>query len=146
MTSRAPVPATDYDPYEDENVRDPCPGYRMLRDSGPVACLGRHDLYTLSRHANVSGALSDWQTFTSADGVTMNDAINEGGGARPCPRIPLPIRPCARCWTSRSIRLGDMGSVTNRRSGIIIKESAPRMWKVVRRARADSSSPGSTTK
>jgi cytochrome P450 len=79
MTSRAPVPATDYDLYADENLRDPYPGYRMLRDSGPVAYLRRHNLYTLSRHADVSAALSDWQTFTSADGVTMNDAINKGG-------------------------------------------------------------------
>jgi cytochrome P450 len=72
----APVFETDYDPYADENLGDPFPGYRMLRDGGTVAHLRRHNLYALPRYADVSAALSDWQTFTSANGQTMNDLIN----------------------------------------------------------------------
>ena len=79
MTTRATVHETDYDPYADENLCDPFAGYRMLRDSGPVAYLRLHDLYALSRYADVSAALTDWPTFTSAEGVAMNDVINGGG-------------------------------------------------------------------
>jgi hypothetical protein len=48
----------------------------MLRDGGPVANLRRHHLYALPRYADVSAALSDWQTFTSASGQAMHDVIN----------------------------------------------------------------------
>ena len=79
MTNRPEIPETDYDPYTDENLRDPFPGYRMLRRLGPVVYLGRHDLYALSRHADVSAALSDWETFSPADGMALNSIINDAG-------------------------------------------------------------------
>lgn len=79
MTTRTTVPETDYDLYADENLRDPFAGYRELRDRGPVVLIRRYGLYALPRYGNVSAALSDWQTFSSADGVAMNEVINTAG-------------------------------------------------------------------
>jgi len=56
---------------------DPWPMYRALRDHDPVHHVvphGRpaHDYYVLSRHADVWAAARDHETFSSAQGLTVN--------------------------------------------------------------------------
>ncbi|ETW22742.1 cytochrome P450 [Mycobacterium gastri] len=60
-----------------ETWRNPWPMYRALRDHDPVHHVvppGRpdHDYYVLSRHADVWAAARDHQTFSSAQGLTVN--------------------------------------------------------------------------
>lgn len=55
---------------------DPWPMYRALRDHDPVHHVvpddPEHDYYVLSRHADVFAAARDHQTFSSAQGLTVN--------------------------------------------------------------------------
>ncbi|MEH3138630.1 MAG: cytochrome P450 [Mycobacterium kyogaense] len=56
---------------------DPWPMYRALRDHDPVhhvvpADRPEHDYYVLSRHADIWSAARDHQTFSSAQGLTVN--------------------------------------------------------------------------
>lgn len=60
-----------------ETWSDPWPMYRALRDHDPVHHVvpaGRpdHDYYVLSRHADVWAAARDHETFSSAQGLTVN--------------------------------------------------------------------------
>ena len=56
--------------------RDPWPMYRALRDHDPVHHVTpddpEHDYYVLSRHADVFAAARDHETFSSAQGLTVN--------------------------------------------------------------------------
>ena len=56
---------------------EPWPMYRALRDHDPVhhvvpAKQPEHDYYVLSRHADVWAAARDHETFSSAQGLTVN--------------------------------------------------------------------------
>ena len=56
---------------------DPWPMYRALRDHDPVHHVipvdaPEHDYYVLSRHADIFTAARDHQTFSSAQGLTVN--------------------------------------------------------------------------
>src|SRR6201994_1356174 len=55
---------------------DPWPMYRALRDHDPVHRVipdnPDHDYYVLSRHADIFTAARDHQTFSSAQGLTVN--------------------------------------------------------------------------
>src|SRR6202171_3440035 len=60
-----------------ETWPNPWPMYRALRDHDPVHHVippGRpdHDYYVLSRHADVWSAARDHETFSSAQGLTVN--------------------------------------------------------------------------
>ena len=56
--------------------RDPFPMYRALRDHDPVHHVATdnpdHDYYVMSRHADIFTAARDHQTFSSAQGLTVN--------------------------------------------------------------------------
>src|SRR5690348_16271232 len=56
---------------------DPWPMYRALRDHDPVHHVvptdrPDHDYYVLSRHADIWSAARDYETFSSAQGLTVN--------------------------------------------------------------------------
>ncbi len=63
--------AVDYDPYSPAVRADPYRVYRALRDNAPVYRNPEHGFYALTRHADVFWAASDWRSFSSADGVTL---------------------------------------------------------------------------
>jgi len=71
------APRSEYDPYTDAALLDPWPGYRHLRDLGPVVWLPRYEMFAQTRHASVTRALRDWETFSSASGVMMNEDMNQ---------------------------------------------------------------------
>ena len=68
---------TDFDPFSDAALRDPYPGYAMLRGLGPVVWLERYDAWCLPRHAEVMAVLQDWSTFCSGRGVGLTDFAKE---------------------------------------------------------------------
>ena len=71
------TPRSDVDLFSEETLANPYPAYRGLREQGGAVWLDRNDMFILTRFADVQGALADWQTFTSAKGVMMNDRMNE---------------------------------------------------------------------
>jgi len=70
------APISDIDLFSESAIRDPYPIYRQLRDAGPAVWSERHQVYILSRYQDVRTALRNWQIFSSASGVGMNEMIN----------------------------------------------------------------------
>ncbi|HXO50153.1 MAG TPA: cytochrome P450 [Mycobacterium sp.] len=68
----APV---EFDPYSDSFFDDPYDTYSWMRDEAPVYYSDRWDFYALTRNADVVAAHRDWETFSSAYGVTL-DALS----------------------------------------------------------------------
>ncbi len=73
----AQAPASDLELYTDAALTDPYPIYKELRDLAPAVFLNRYGLYVLPRFDGVRAALGNWQIFSSAHGVSMNDTMNE---------------------------------------------------------------------
>ncbi|MCW2691080.1 MAG: cytochrome [Mycobacterium sp.] len=68
----APV---EFNPYSDVFFDNPYETYRWMRDEAPVYYSDRWDFYALTRHQDVVAAHRDWETFSSAYGVTL-DALS----------------------------------------------------------------------
>lgn len=60
-----------YDPYAPENVVDPYPMFKRLRDEAPVYYNAERNFYALSRYDDVCMAHRDVKRFSSAGGVTI---------------------------------------------------------------------------
>jgi cytochrome P450 len=71
------APSSSLELFTTEALLDPFPIYRELRDLGPVVWLEAYNMFVLPRYAEVRHALENWQVFSSAGGVTMNDEMNE---------------------------------------------------------------------
>lgn len=70
------VPDVDLDLYADEALLDPYENYALLRDTAPIVRLPKYDVYVMSRFADVQAALKNWQLFSSASGVGLNEYGN----------------------------------------------------------------------
>jgi cytochrome P450 len=70
-------PKSDIELYSTDALLDPFPLYKELRDQGGAVWLNSYDMFALTRYADVKAALVDWETFSSAGGVTMNAEMNE---------------------------------------------------------------------
>lgn len=75
--TKAAVPVSHVDLFSDETLANPYPAYDQLREQGGAVWLDQIEMFILTRFADVQGALADWQSFTSAKGVMMNDRMNE---------------------------------------------------------------------
>src|SRR5271156_753453 len=73
MPSAPSAAVSHIDPFCDEFLADPYPFHEALREAGPVVWLERYGIYASARHAAVQAALPDWQTFSSAAGVGIDD-------------------------------------------------------------------------
>jgi cytochrome P450 len=71
------LPSSDIDLFSDEVLDRPYPHYRRLRDVGPLVELQRYGVVAMARFGQVREALEDWETFSSAHGVGLNDVLNE---------------------------------------------------------------------
>src|ERR1700738_2551151 len=60
-----------FDPYDVELNADPYPMFRRLREEGPLYYNEQHDFYAVSRFDDVSAALVDHETFSSAGGEIL---------------------------------------------------------------------------
>ncbi|GII62102.1 cytochrome P450 [Sphaerisporangium krabiense] len=76
MTSLAEGPALDLDLFSDAALTDPFPLYRRIRDTAPAVHLPRYGAWAMGRYADVRGALGDWESFSSARGIGLNDLAN----------------------------------------------------------------------
>jgi cytochrome P450 len=71
MTPACPV--SPVDPFGDDFLAAPYPFYADLRDAGPVVFLEHYGIWTCARHAEVAAVLGDWETYSSAAGVGIDD-------------------------------------------------------------------------
>ena len=71
------IPESSIDPFCAAYFEDPCPAQHALREAGPVVRLARHGVLAAARHAEVKAMLDDWQTFSSARGVGIQDFAKE---------------------------------------------------------------------
>jgi cytochrome P450 len=58
--------AVYYDPYDVDITANPYPTFARLREEAPLYYNERYDFWALSRHADVDGALANWETFSNA--------------------------------------------------------------------------------
>ena len=73
----ASIVHVDLDLYAKDTLDDPYPAYRAVRDAGPVCELGDTGYLAMGRHADLKAALVNWQSFSSASGVAMNEPVND---------------------------------------------------------------------
>jgi cytochrome P450 len=73
-----------FDPYSDDYFDSPFETYRRMRDEAPLYYSEKYDFWALTRYEDVSAAIRDHETFSSAKGVTLDmvkaAASGEGGG------------------------------------------------------------------
>jgi len=67
------IPALDVDPFDDAFLTNPYPFHEAIREAGPVVWLESYGIFASARHAEVVAGLSDWETFSSAAGVGLDD-------------------------------------------------------------------------
>jgi cytochrome P450 len=72
-------PMFRFDPYSPAVDSDPFPLYRILRDEHPCFWSEDAGMWVLSRHADISAALANWRTFSSAHGNLMDELPNRAG-------------------------------------------------------------------
>jgi cytochrome P450 len=70
-TSARAQNAGEYDPFTHTCAGDPYPLYRRMRDQGSVWRAG--DLWALTRFDDVQAAARNWQTFSHAAGVDLDE-------------------------------------------------------------------------
>jgi cytochrome P450 len=70
-------PQSEIDLYSDAALLDPSPLYRQLRDAGPAVWLSKYNMMALARYKDVTEAMRNWQVFSSAQGVMMNQPMND---------------------------------------------------------------------
>ncbi|BBY05857.1 cytochrome P450 [Mycobacterium noviomagense] len=58
-----------YDPFDADIIDDPYPTYRLLRDEAPVYRAENCNAWVLSRHDDVTAALLDHHSYSSANGI-----------------------------------------------------------------------------
>lgn len=67
------APDLDIDPFSVEFLSDPHPQHDRLRDTAPIVHLPHYGVWAMARHAQVHPALANWQVFSSARGVGIDD-------------------------------------------------------------------------
>lgn len=71
------APSLDIDPFSVAFLSDPYPDHVRMRDAGPVVLIERYGFHAMARHQEVYAALNDWQTYSSARGVGIQDFAKE---------------------------------------------------------------------
>lgn len=71
------IPSLQIDPFDEAFLADPYAHHDALRDAGPVVWLDPIGCYAMARHAEVSSALRDWETYVSGRGVGLSDFAKE---------------------------------------------------------------------
>lgn len=71
------TPSSDFDLFSDEHLEDPYVGYSLLREKGPVVDMSNYNVTVLARYKHIRFAIDNWRTFSSADGVSLNDLLNK---------------------------------------------------------------------
>jgi cytochrome P450 len=61
-----------FDPYSKDYFDSPFETYRRMRDEAPLYYSDKYDFWALTRYEDVSAAIKDHETFSSAKGVTLD--------------------------------------------------------------------------
>ena len=69
------VPVLDVDPYAEDVLANPSAFYAELRGCGPFAYIPKYSVLACGRHAEVAEVFGDWERFTSARGVGLQDFV-----------------------------------------------------------------------
>ena len=80
VTSRDSV---EFDPFSDDFFNSPFNTYRRLRDEAPVYHNEKYDFWALSRYEDVEPALRDFETYSSARGITLDTYLAEPDPSQP---------------------------------------------------------------
>jgi cytochrome P450 len=73
----------EFDPFSDDFFNAPFETYRRLRDEAPVYHNERYGFWALSRYEDVEPALKDFETYSSARGVTLDMYLAEPDPTQP---------------------------------------------------------------
>lgn len=73
----ASAAASDIELYDDAARTEPWSRYQALRDLGATVWLERYGMYVHPRFAECREALRNWQLYSSAQGVMMNEQMND---------------------------------------------------------------------
>ncbi len=76
MTVMAKRPSSDIDLFSDAAIHTPYPAWTELRDIAPAVWLTRYDMWAVARYDDVKAVLGNWEVFTTAHGVAMDDEVN----------------------------------------------------------------------
>ena len=68
----------EFDPLSDDFFNGPWETYRRLRDDAPVYRNDTHNFWALSRYEDVQPAYKDWMTYSSAEGIMLDQLNIEG--------------------------------------------------------------------
>ncbi|ORV58785.1 cytochrome P450 [Mycobacterium fragae] len=73
----------EFDPYSNDFFDSPYETYRRMRDEAPVYYNPTYDFYALTRYEDVAAALKDFDTYSSAKGITLDMVTAEGNEVPP---------------------------------------------------------------
>ncbi len=84
------APESDVELFSEEALADPYPAYEELREMGAVVWLRGLEAFALVHYAETREAARNWEVFSSAHGVMLNDVVNgaTGGVATICTDPP----------------------------------------------------------
>ncbi len=68
-----------FNPYSPAIDANPFDAYRQMRDHHPCAWSDEARMWVLTRHEDISAALKDWRTYSSASGNLMDELPNRAG-------------------------------------------------------------------
>lgn len=68
----------EFDPYSNDFFDSPYETYCRMRDEAPVYHSEKYDFYALTRYEDVAPALKDFDTYSSAKGITLDMVKTEG--------------------------------------------------------------------
>ncbi|WP_174187040.1 cytochrome P450 [Nocardia barduliensis] len=71
-----PDDTIDFDPYSEKFLADPDETFRRLRDHAPVYHNSAYGFWALSRYEDVAPAMKDFQTYSSARGITLEMVLD----------------------------------------------------------------------
>ena len=80
-----------FDPYSEDFFCAPFETYRRMRDEGPVYYSEKYDFWALTRYEDVAAAIKDYETYSSAKGVTLD--IVKSGAESPVGKIIISLDP-----------------------------------------------------
>lgn len=62
-----------WDPFDEKFIQDPFPTYRLLREEHPIYFNEQRNFFAVSRFDDVVEANRDWATYSSAQGVDLDN-------------------------------------------------------------------------